>query len=127
MIVSWFGHSNGTWLVCYSLHPIEPGVRHSTKIQIQSLGLIQRFRILTRQGCALRILRLGGRMCLVGVGGVVEEVDGHVYYVLFVFIPLALWVPCGIWSIALLRACAVAYSCCASPEPWRGPRGFITN
>lgn len=29
-------------------------------------------------------------MCLVGVGEVVEEVDGHVSYVLFVFIPLAL-------------------------------------
>ncbi|KAE8331861.1 hypothetical protein BDV39DRAFT_167703 [Aspergillus sergii] len=127
MIVSWFSHSNGTWLVCYSLYLIESGVRHSTKTYIQSRGLIQRFRNLTRQGCALRILRLGGRMCLVGSGGVVEEVHGHVSYVLFVFIPQALWVPYGIWSITLLGACAVAYSCFASSEPWRGHRGFITN
>lgn len=127
MIVSWFSHSNGTWLVCYSLYPIESGVYHSTKTYIQSRGLFQRFRILTRQECALRILRLGGRMCLVEFGGVVEEVDGHVSYVLFVFIPQALWVPYGIWSITLLRACAVAYSSCASSEPWRGHRGFITN
>ncbi|KAE8165012.1 hypothetical protein BDV40DRAFT_259213 [Aspergillus tamarii] len=46
-------------------------------------------------------------------------------YYLFLF-HWPFWVPYGIWSIALLRACAVAYRCCASPEPWRGLRGFIT-